>query len=61
MGLSNRSKSFWYGVILIMVFTALLVIFFFLPIFSQPLTDNPDGVNTAIKSSFFEQIFGVEP
>ncbi len=61
MGLSNRSKSFWYTVIFIMIFTALIVILFFIPVFSTPLTDNPDGINTAIKTSFYEQIFGVEP
>jgi len=44
-----------------MIFTALIVILFFIPVFSTPLTDNPDGINTAIKTSFYEQIFGVEP
>lgn len=56
MVLTKRGKSFWLTVIFIMIVGATFVIFFFLPILSIPLTDNPDGFDTAIKRSLFEHI-----
>lgn len=63
MGLSNRSKNFWYSVIGAMVIGAIIILFVFLPIFSLALTDDPTG--TLIKRSLYEQVlienFGIEP
>ena len=64
MVFSNRDVSFWQKVILVMVGVAVLILFFFLPIFATPLID-PSGVmsETTIKRSLFEEIliehFGV--
>ncbi len=57
MVFSNRDVRFWQRVILLMIGVAVLILFFFLPIFAIPLID-PSGVTseTQIKRSLFEQI-----
>ena len=57
MVFSNRDVRFWQKVVLLMIGVAVLILFFFLPIFAIPLID-PSGVvtETTIKSSLFEEI-----
>jgi len=57
MVFSNRDVRFWQKVILLMIGVAVLILFFFLPIFAIPLID-PSGVTseTVIKRSLFEEI-----
>lgn len=57
MVFSNRDVRFWQKVVLLMIGVAVLILFFFLPIFAIPLID-PSGVTseTTIKRSLFEQI-----
>jgi len=57
MVFSNRDVRFWQKVILVMIGVAVLILFFFLPIFAIPLID-PSGVTseTLIKRSLFEEI-----
>lgn len=57
MVFSNRDVRFWQKVVLLMIGVAVLILFFFLPIFAIPLID-PSGVisETTIKRSLFEQI-----
>ena len=57
MVFSNRDVRFWQKVVLLMIGVAVLILFFFLPIFAIPLID-PSGVvsETTIKRSLFEEI-----
>ena len=57
MVFNNRDVRFWQKVILLMIAVAVLILFFFLPIFAIPLID-PSGVTseTQIKRSLFEEI-----
>ena len=57
MVFNNRDVRFWQKVILLMIGVAVLILFFFLPIFAIPLID-PSGVTTetVIKRSLFEEI-----
>lgn len=57
MVFNNRDVRFWQKVVLLMIGVAVLILFFFLPIFAIPLID-PSGVvtETTIKRSLFEEI-----